>query len=309
MIAINGEPFTPGRFPDGTALLRLEPGEGPVLIEWYYEGEAEMALLWYLVSHLREGGAGRTISLYLPYVPNARMDRVKARDEVFTLKYFALFLNSLAFDTVTVRDAHSPVSLALIDRVVQEDIGPGVRALAARLLPKGGLVFFPDEGASKRYGGLLVDPVASPGSAAQAAAPAGAALMLAFGIKKRDWRTGRIDGLDVHGEVPGAPFDALIIDDICSYGGTFLHSARKLKELGAGRIFLYITHCEHAILEGDLLTEEHGGRPLIERVYTTKSIFLKEHPRVEVLDGAGVPDTLPADAPSLARQDTPHTEA
>jgi ribose-phosphate pyrophosphokinase len=100
----------------------------------------------------------------------------------------------------------------------------------------------------------------------------------AFGIKKRDWTTGKIEGLDVAGSVDKIKdSNILIIDDICSRGGTFYHSAKKLKELGAKKIYLYITHCENTILEGELLTSG-----LIERVYTTNSIFTKEHEKIEV---------------------------
>ena len=71
----------------------------------------------------------------------------------------------------------------------------------------------------------------------------------------------------------------LIIDDICSKGGTFYHSAKKLKELGAKNIYLYISHCENTILQGDLLTSG-----LIERVFTTDSIFTKSHEKIEVMN-------------------------
>ena len=69
-----------------------------------------------------------------------------------------------------------------------------------------------------------------------------------------------------------------IIDDICSRGGTFYHSAKKLKEHGANDIYLYVSHCENTILEGDLLKGD-----LIKRVYTTDSIFIKSHEKIEVL--------------------------
>ena len=73
----------------------------------------------------------------------------------------------------------------------------------------------------------------------------------------------------------------LIMDDISSRGGTFYFSARKLKELGAKEIYLYISHCENTILEGEVLT-----CGLIEKVFTTNSIFTKKHERVEVFDYA-----------------------
>lgn len=104
-------------------------------------------------------------------------------------------------------------------------------------------------------------------------------LPYAFGIKKRDWETGQIQGLDVAGSVHKIEDSKiLIIDDICSRGGTFYHSAKKLKELGAKEIYLYVSHCENTILEGELLTSG-----LIEKVYTTNSIFTKEHEKIEVI--------------------------
>ena len=70
----------------------------------------------------------------------------------------------------------------------------------------------------------------------------------------------------------------LIVDDICSKGGTFYYSAKALKELGAEKVYLYISHCEHSIFEGELLKSD-----LVEKVFTTNSIFTREHEKVEVL--------------------------
>ena len=70
----------------------------------------------------------------------------------------------------------------------------------------------------------------------------------------------------------------LIVDDICSKGGTFYHSAKKLKELGAKEVYLYISHCENSILQGEVLTSG-----LIERVFTTDSILTEEHEKITVL--------------------------
>lgn len=59
----------------------------------------------------------------------------------------------------------------------------------------------------------------------------------------------------------------LIVDDICSKGGTFYHSAQALKDAGAADIYLFITHCEDSIFKGSLL--ESG---LIKHIYTTDSL-------------------------------------
>ena len=101
-----------------------------------------------------------------------------------------------------------------------------------------------------------------------------------FGIKNRNWETGNIEGLSVSGNTELiSNSNILIVDDICSKGGTFYHSANKLKELGAKNIYLFVTHCENTILEGNLLNGD-----LIKKVYTTDSLFNKEHEKIGILE-------------------------
>ena len=260
MIKVNGMIVQQNNFPDGTLLMKFAAERGRVdTITWLYESDAELFTLYSLKRHIDCTLPGWNTYLYLPYIPNARQDRVKNKEDVFTLKYFAEIINSLNFEKVFVIDPHSSVSEALINNI--ETISPS--DFIAHVLDDIGtdnlLMFYPDEGAMKRYSGLLNKPYA-------------------FGIKKRNWETGKIEGLDVAGCIDGIKGNnILIIDDICSRGGTFYHSAKKLKELGAKNIYLYITHCENTILEGELLTSG-----LIEKVYTTNSIFTKEHEMIEV---------------------------
>lgn len=261
MFRINGDPVTVKRYPDETLRLDIEVDSEKAMVEWLYEKDEEMTL-FFIVRHLRDRLGVVKLTLRMPYIPNARMDRVKNRGEVFTLKYFCEFINSLCFDEVIIRDAHSDISLALLNKIRTEPVGNVIERLASRLLnPQKDIVFYPDEGSSKRYSDTLEFPCA-------------------FGMKKRDWETGSIMDLDVCGNIPVPPFDVLIVDDISSYGGTFLSSARKLKELGAVKVYLYVTHCENAILKGDLI---NSG--LIERIYTTESIFTGDHPLIEILRG------------------------
>ena len=69
-----------------------------------------------------------------------------------------------------------------------------------------------------------------------------------------------------------------MVDDIISYGGSMYYSAKKLKELGCGEIYIYASHVENSILEGELIKSG-----LFEKIYTTNSIFTKEHEKIEVL--------------------------
>ncbi len=264
MLKINGSEIVQGSFPDGTLLVKYTPQKdcGYAEIDWYYENDRELVTLMYLTKHLNAHGIGR-IKLFMPYIPNARQDRVKSDEDVFTLKYFAQVINSLDFESVTVLDPHSTVSEALIDRLIIQSPKENVRRVIGEITQNEGnepFMFYPDEGASKRYSGMVTLPYA-------------------FGIKKRDWKTGKILGLDVSGnteEIKGK--SVLIVDDICSKGGTFLFSAKKLKELGAENIYLYISHCEKTILSGELLTSG-----LIKKIYTTDSICNFEHELINII--------------------------
>ena len=125
------------------------------------------------------------------------------------------------------------------------------------------MIFFPDEGACKRYSDMKIIKELG--------------LPISFGIKRRDWKTGKILGLDVIGEDFEGK-NVLIIDDICSAGGTFKFSAIKLKELGAKDVQLYITHCENNIVNGELLKTD-----LISKIYTTNSICKIEHDKIKII--------------------------
>lgn len=265
MIKLDGKIVHQNHFPDNS--LRIEPidvsdldlsfmgiSQVPKKIIWHYENDAEL----FTIICLRKHFAHKEMVLEMPYCPHARMDRVKNNNEFFTLKYFADVINGLGFHEVRIYDPHSSVCTALINNVKAippiNEIQKTLKAIGSTNL----VAFYPDEGAMKRGTDYLTGAYA-------------------FGIKRRDWGTGKILGLELMNKEVVHETNVLIIDDICSRGGTFLHSAKALKEAGARNIYLYITHCENTILDGDLLTSG-----LIERVYTTNSIFTKEHEKIEV---------------------------
>ncbi|MBQ8044643.1 MAG: ribose-phosphate pyrophosphokinase, partial [Clostridia bacterium] len=118
MIKVNDIEVKQGKFPDGTLLIKQDiPKDEKIVITWLYENDSETLALVYLANHLKAHGK-ENIHLYMPYIPNARQDRVKSSEDVFTLKYFAGIINSLKFKSVTVLDPHSSVSEALIDNIV-----------------------------------------------------------------------------------------------------------------------------------------------------------------------------------------------
>lgn len=258
MIRINNKEVDIGHFPDGTLLLKENMTDAAgnsaeeIEIRWNYENNEELLAVYFLTKHIQAAGFCNIV-LNMPYIPNARQDRVGSAEDVFTLKYFAGMINSLAFREVRVLDAHSNVSLALIDRIRKDTPQKYIEKAILEIEKSTGrkpLMFYPDEGAGKRYSGMITLPYC-------------------FGIKKRDWNTGEIRALSVAGEiglVEGS--DVLIVDDICSYGGTFIRSAEALAALGAENIYLFASHCEDSALKGKLCACSH-----IKQIYTTDSIF------------------------------------
>ena len=263
MIKINGEIVPQDNFPAGELLIKYKIlNNKHMSIKWYYENDAELFALICIKRHIDEKCPKCFCELIMPYICHARMDRIKNNEDIFTLKYFCETINSLNFDSVTVLDAHSNVSLALLNNVKSMNVKSFIDVAISNSTPD--VIFYPDEGAMKRYNSII-----------KANKP------ITFGMKKREWTTGEIKGLDIFGDTDALKdTKVLIIDDICSRGGTFYHSANKLKELGAKEIYLYVSHCEDTIHEGELL-KDNG---LIERIYTTNSFLnRKPHEKIEVI--------------------------
>lgn len=281
MLTINNDyQLNPEHFPDNSEmLLDFDFGKAQIgdnnIITWVYESDEECMTLYYIVNHIRDIKSNAVIELILSYIPNARMDRVKKDSEVFTLKWFAKFINSLNFKTVTVFDPHSNVSEALFDRIRIYDIKSIITEVTKRVWKytypnfSGLIYYFPDEGAMKRYKNIL--PTSS---------------KIIYGKKIRDWETGKIQRLEIINdngyEIKGSI--VIMVDDIISYGGTLAYSANKLNELGASNIFAYASHTENSIDDkekGTLLKMLKGCT--VSRIYTTDSLYQGKNDKIEVL--------------------------
>lgn len=265
MIKVNDTEIKVGHFPDGTQSIEFsddQPYYSTNEVEWFYDSDEEVFTLMCVVDMVRRISKNSRINLWIPYLPNARMDRIKEEKQNFSLKVFANFINSLNFDRVMTYNVHSNVSEALIDNIINIDPIFDVDEVISVYKPD--VIYFPDEGACKRYADL--DSVKESG------------LPVIFGIKKRDFATGKILGLDVVSDIDLTGKKVLIVDDICSAGGTFKFSAMKLKELGASDVTLYVSHCEDNIQNGDLLKTD-----LISKIYTTDSILHISDPKIQII--------------------------
>lgn len=175
------------------------------------------------------------VKLKLSYLFNARADRVFDKGLPLPIKLFANILNSYNFDKVYIDDCHSEVGIALIDNVVhnpQWNCFIQDKYQVERVFKTGYSLCAPDLGSTKKIFDLTQK--LNHDNYLQA-------------IKVRDVSTGHIVKCDLlEDEVSG---DVLIVDDICDFGGSFIHLAKKLKERGADRVGLWVTH---AILKDGL---------------------------------------------------------
>ncbi len=190
------------------------------------------------------------IYLFMPYVPYARQDRVMVDGEPFSLKVFANLINSCGFNKVIVFDCHSEISSVLInncygitndsfiDRVIYKFIGDVTWCA-------------PDSGAFKKIF-KLADNLKFTGD-------------IITCNKARDLGSGKIKSFKVDCEDLNGK-SILILDDICSRGGTFIGIAKALKKKNAGNIYLAISHYEGV---ADISELETCG---IKKVFTTDSM-------------------------------------
>ena len=197
--------------------------------------------------------------LVLPYLPYGRQDRVTEKHTSFTLKTFANLINSLHFNKVVTYDAHSDVSLALINRIENIDIdtilareqSPLYEAINRALVGFDVTIVAPDAGAAKRLT-KVIDRIQIDCLTLQ---------------KHRDVTTGNITMQPVATRHEGV---AVIIDDICDGGATFVQAAKVLREAGFTEVWLYVTH---GIFAKGLETLFQGG---IDKVFTTNSFYNSE---------------------------------
>lgn len=175
-----------------------------------------------LVDAVRRMHQGIKIRLDIPYLPYARQDRVMTDGESLALKVFCDYINYLKLDIVTVDDCHSDVGIALLNNVrwikQYPDMGTGIDMSVYDT------IISPDAGAMKK--------------ATHIAQIAKKDMIVA--TKNRNVRTGEVSKPYFSGDVEGKTL--LIVDDLCDGGRTFINLAEVLKEKGAKRVDLYVTH-------------------------------------------------------------------
>lgn len=260
-------------YPDGSPIVKTgeqlyeggfkpQTDPGVLMVQTANLGELTTALLF--AESMRQRGFSIE-HLVIPYVPGARQDRdhrSPGSDYLLTARGVAKLINSFAFKSVTIVDPHSTVIENLIDRV--NVITPAHLMLA---------VF--------GYGDIPYAAVIAPDHGAVRRATEVARVLevpLIIGNKIRDVNTGHLSDFSI--DMPGDWKDqaALVVDDICDGGGTFIGLANIIKnQRPTCRLDLWVTH--GIFSKGiDTLRKQY------DRIFTTNSLFSATVPGVFTVD-------------------------
>lgn len=257
MIVLNNTPINFDTFPNNETNIpnmskNLMAYSETNHILFKYESDDDLIKLLFIKNYVDDSAPNAKNHLTITYMPYSRMDRSES-GSAFTLKYVTRFINAMQFDTVKVIEPHSDVTVALLDRATAHYINFDLIETVKSSIDfdtSRDYLFFPDAGAQKRYQSLSSDPQI-------------------VGFKHRDFKSGEIKSLDIVGTVHDNPRNALIVDDLSSYGGTFVRSAKALREAGFDKIYLLIAHAEDSIFKGELF--DH-----ISTVFTTNSLLSED---------------------------------
>lgn len=278
MIKIGGETIKFERFPNNESLLKnhdaiihdsIQHEKSVIQINFKYIDDSSLIELYLIKQEIDLKFPKSETSLKITYFPYSRMDR-GSTSTCFTLQYIAKFINDLKFGNVVVGEPHSNICLEMINNSVPRWY---TRELLTDYLllndfdPSLDAVLFPDKGAHTRYRDILLFEI-----------PYGSNIII--GEKKRNFETGRIEELKLNSSSENIR-NVIIVDDLCSYGGTFVLALDSLKAMGVKKADLIVGNCEKSIVDGDLL-----NHPLLKKVYTTNSIinrvYENEYPKLNI---------------------------
>lgn len=204
-----------------------------------------------------------TINLEIPYLPYARQDRVCAPGQAFSLNVMALIVEQLKPKNLTTWDCHSNVGLELTGarNIEPVRIIKTCPTLVELLKSESAVLVCPDKGAVNRCEAIQAGLDISE---------------LVCCEKRRDPKTGEITHTEVLTENLSGKC-AVITDDICDGGYTFIKIAEQLRAKNAEKIVLYVTH---GIFSKGF--EVFDG--LIDEIYTTNSFLHSPNPKLTTIE-------------------------
>lgn len=220
-----------------------------IFFKW--ENDSSLIELYLFSKYLEQYNLLNIIrDLEIAYLPYSRMDRIE-NGNIYSLKYISELINSLGYDKVRIHEPHTFDIYELINNA--EDLPTTLNLLQYYLIEnnitKPFTIVLPDKGAYKRYVEKLRKVLYN--------------FNYKYSIihckKERDFETGKIKKIRVDNDSEIVYNKCIIIDDLVSYGGTFIGCKNALNNLGVVDVDLIVTHAEYAILNGKLLSSDFNN--------------------------------------------------
>lgn len=252
--------IVPEKFPNGEInfkyddLKYLVEGELWFDVFFKWENDADLMHLYMFTKYLEQLGIKNNVSfLEIAYLPYSRMDRVEeGHSNMFSLKYIAEFINNLNYKSVLIAEAHSPVTEKLIKNSFAVDVTIKLLNRYIDMSEEPVTIVLPDRGAYDRYlfdaERILIDSNIEDYS-------------IVYGEKQRDFDTGKIKGIKIITDEKTIYDNCIILDDLTSYGGTFVGCKKALDNLGVSSVSLILTHAEKVFMNGKLF--ESGFKDIV----------------------------------------------
>ena len=257
MVTLDGYNIVQGRFPnnevDYTPLHNEFMPRNTHVFKLVFESNEDLFNLMVVKKWVDDNFLDNSrCKLLIKYFPYCQMDRAM-NSHLFSLKYVAQIINDMKFDEIEVWDPHSNVLPALLNHC--REFYPVEAFLEAEAHCNDGLqwdlLFFPDNGAAKKYSEILD------------------VKKYRFGNKKRNLDTGEIVCYEVIAnkeDIEGKKI--LIVDDMVMGGRTFVEAAKALREMGASQVDLYVTHLKPEARK----FYNSKGNGLIDNIYSADTL-------------------------------------
>lgn len=232
-IKLNEQWVECSEFPGGEIRVKLQsPVESKNVVFCLIKKSDDFFKLALIIDAIRRERNDCIIEVVLPYLPYARQDDVFSHGESLSCDVFCKLINSLPLDKLYIFDAHSNVSIACLQKckhITIEEIFGMMRFFPFRnniISPI--TLICPDAGSEKKIRKVVLE--LSRNSIKSE---------IIYCRKERDLK-GNIVEMNIYGDVKGK--DCFIVDDICDGGATFICLSKKLKEMDATKVILYVTH-------------------------------------------------------------------
>lgn len=231
-----------------------------VILEARITSMDDLMAMFLATDAIRRVYADAKVSLFMPYFPFARQDRVCNSGEALSISVVALLINAQGYHSVLVVDPHSPVGPAVLDRCIvwdQFDVFKDIKDDWGNWT-----IVAPDQGALKKTEDF--------------AKRVGAAGVISC-TKNRELSTGKITGMYVNGPGDMSHLNLLVLDDICDGGRTFIELAALVAHSKPKAIELAVTH--GIFSKGVGIVADH-----FDMIHTTNSLPQIEHSKLNVFE-------------------------